>query len=224
MPTSNASTVVKVTSYLALGDSVSIDKYTGLLGGGAASQFARLIGAQKFVNEAYDGCTTRGVLASLAHLSNLCPDVITLTAGGNDLLELAFGHVQLNMSSDSGSVVSAVLPVIKNYDAIAQHIARQHCVVITNTVYDPSNGDDDEAERMGIPRKWRAAYEEINAGIRKISSLYGFMVCDLQVLFSGHGTSSNCGWIVSEIEPNLKGATTIANEWYGLFAEGTKNK
>ena len=34
-------------NYLALGDSISIDDYTEVAGGGAASQFARLIGATR---------------------------------------------------------------------------------------------------------------------------------------------------------------------------------
>ena len=42
-------------NYLALGDSISIDDYTGQAGGGAASQFARLIGATRFENLTMNG-------------------------------------------------------------------------------------------------------------------------------------------------------------------------
>src|SRR5205085_8181948 len=75
--------------YLALGDSISIDDYTGVPGGGAASQFARLVRADKVQDLTYDGCTTTGVLEALAGVS-IRPDVVTLTAGGNDFLERTF--------------------------------------------------------------------------------------------------------------------------------------
>ena len=71
---------------LALGDSISIDDSTEVPGGGAASQFARLIGADSFQVLAYDGCTTTGVLTAIERIEEP-PDIITLTAGGNDLLE-----------------------------------------------------------------------------------------------------------------------------------------
>ncbi len=49
-------------NYLALGDSISIDTYTGQADGGAASQFAKLIGTTEFQNLTRDGRTTAGVL------------------------------------------------------------------------------------------------------------------------------------------------------------------
>ena len=52
-------------NYLALGDSISIDDYTGQTGGGAASQFARLTGALRVADLTRDGCTTAGVLVLL---------------------------------------------------------------------------------------------------------------------------------------------------------------
>jgi hypothetical protein len=51
--------------YLALGDSISIDDYTGVRGGGAASQFARKLEV-KLVDLTRDGNTSQGVLADLA--------------------------------------------------------------------------------------------------------------------------------------------------------------
>ena len=51
--------------YLALGDSISIDDYTGVRGGGAASQLARKLGLD-LVDLTRDGNTAHGVLADLA--------------------------------------------------------------------------------------------------------------------------------------------------------------
>jgi lysophospholipase L1-like esterase len=70
--------------YLALGDSISIDDYTGVRGGGAASQLARKLGIE-IVDLTRDGNTSQGVLADLA-AAPAAADIVTLTAGGNDLL------------------------------------------------------------------------------------------------------------------------------------------
>src|SRR5439155_3296975 len=70
--------------YLALGDSISIDDYTGVRGGGAPSQLARKLGLE-LVDLTRDGNTTQGVLADLA-AAPVAADIVTLTVGGNDLL------------------------------------------------------------------------------------------------------------------------------------------
>lgn len=70
--------------YLAVGDSMSIDDYTGVDGGGAASQLARKL-CLELLDLTPDGITTAGVLALLPR-APAAADVVTLTAGGNDLL------------------------------------------------------------------------------------------------------------------------------------------
>src|SRR5919204_2217134 len=70
--------------YLALGDSISIDDYTGVRGGGAPSQLARKLGVD-LVDLTRDGNTTQGVLADLGR-APAAAGVVTLTVGGNDLL------------------------------------------------------------------------------------------------------------------------------------------
>jgi lysophospholipase L1-like esterase len=74
--------------YLALGDSISIDDYTGVRGGGAPSQLAGTLGLD-LVDLTRDGNTTQGVLTDLAR-APAAAAVVTLTAGGNDLL---LGHL-----------------------------------------------------------------------------------------------------------------------------------
>ena len=74
--------------YLALGDSMSIDTYTGVKGGGAASQFARRFPATEFQDLARDGATVPDVRRLLDKIDGR-PDIITLTLGGNDLLSAA---------------------------------------------------------------------------------------------------------------------------------------
>jgi lysophospholipase L1-like esterase len=70
--------------YLSLGDSIPIDDYTGVRGGGAPSQLARKLGVE-LVDLTRDGNTTHGVLADLARVP-AAAGVVTFTAGGNDLL------------------------------------------------------------------------------------------------------------------------------------------
>ena len=93
-------------NYLALGDSISIDEYTETGSGGAASQFARLTGATQFQDLTRDGRTTTGVLAAWPEIT-LTPNVVTLTAGGNDFLQGSFQA--LNSIADWGRVASEPL-------------------------------------------------------------------------------------------------------------------
>ena len=67
-----------------LGDSISIDDYTGVPGGGAPSQLARKLGVE-LVDLARDGNKTEGVLGDVAR-APAAADIVTLSAGGNDLL------------------------------------------------------------------------------------------------------------------------------------------
>src|SRR4051812_46507080 len=68
--------------YVALGDSISIDDYTGVAGGGAPPRLARTLGAE-LVALTRDGNPTAGVLADLARLPGAA-DVVRRAA--NDLL------------------------------------------------------------------------------------------------------------------------------------------
>jgi len=94
-------------TYLALGDSISIDDYTGVSGGGAPSQLGRKLGVE-LVELTSDGNTTDGVLADLAR-APAAADVVTLTGGGNDLLlgDLPRAILRRLHRSHSGSSRSA---------------------------------------------------------------------------------------------------------------------
>ena len=189
--------------YLALGDSISIDDYTGVRGGGATSQLARMLGLD-LVDLTRDGNTTQGVLTDLAG-APASADIVTLTAGGNDLL---LGH--LPRAS------------LRRLDKIAQPIQALGARVVVNTVYDPSDGDNDAGRReMGLSRfatiELRRRLNAVNGGIVKLARERGFLLADLEQLFHGHGVASNDPWFVQVIEPNLAGATAIAEHWHELL-------
>jgi lysophospholipase L1-like esterase len=190
-------------TYLALGDSISIDDYTGVPGGGAPSQLARKLGVE-LVDLTCDGNTTQGVLADLAR-APAAADVVTLTAGGNDLL--------------GGDHPRAIL---RRLHQIAQRIQPLGARVVVNTVYDPSDGDNDVGRReLGLSRlatiELRRRLSAVNGGIAKLAGEHGFLLADLERLFHGHGIASNEPWFVQVIEPNLAGATATAEHWYELL-------
>jgi lysophospholipase L1-like esterase len=189
--------------YLALGDSISIDDYTGVRGGGAPSQLARTLGLD-LVDLTRDGNTTQGVLTDLAR-APAAAAVVTLTAGGNDLL---LGHLPR--------------AILRRLQQIAEPIQLFRARVVVNTIYDPSDGDNDAGRReMGLSRfaaiELRRRLNAVNGGIVKLAREHGFLLADLERLFHGHGVASDEPWFVNVIEPNLAGATAIAEHWYELL-------
>ena len=189
--------------YLAIGDSMSIDDYTGVDGGGAASQLARKLRIE-LVDLTVDGNTTRGVLADLAR-APAGADVVTLTAGGNDLL--------------GGDLPRAIL---RRLHQIAQRIEPLGARVIVNTIYDPSDGVDIVGRReLGLSRlamiELRQRLNALNRGIAELAAEHDFLLADIERLFHGHGVASEDTWYVQVIEPNLAGATAIAENWYQLL-------
>jgi lysophospholipase L1-like esterase len=189
--------------YLALGDSISVDDYTGVRGGGAASQLASKLGLD-LVDLTRDGNTTHGVLADVAR-APAAADVVTLTAGGNDLL--------------GGDLPRAIL---RRLHQIAQRIQPLDARVVISTIYDPSDGNNDVGRReLGLSRlatiALRRRLSAVNGGIAKLARERGFLLADLERLFHGHGVASDEPWFVQVIEPNLAGATATAEHWYELL-------
>jgi lysophospholipase L1-like esterase len=190
-------------TYLALGDSISIDDYTGVPGGGAASQLARKLGLE-LVDLTRDGNTTQGVLAELAR-APASADVVTLTASGNDLLG---GHLPR--------------AILRRLDQIVERLQPLGASVVVNTVYDPSDGDNSSGRReLGLSRlatvDLRRRLNALNGGIAKLARERGLLLADLERLCHGHGLAADEPWFVQVIEPNLAAATAIAEHWHVLL-------
>jgi hypothetical protein len=179
-------------------------------GGGAASQFAGLIGASGFDNRTIDGCTTVGVLAELDRPFDP-PDIVTCTVCGNDLL------MGLALQAERGAFDwrTTSKEITERFDEISRRLRTLRCLVIVNTVYDPTDGKDDLAKQMGLPAEVRPSFDFINNHIRKAGG-NDVMVSDLELLFRGHGYWSTDPWITGYIEPNHAGATAIARHWLQL--------
>jgi lysophospholipase L1-like esterase len=189
--------------YLAFGDSMSIDDYTGVHGGGAVSQLARKLRLE-LLDLTADGNTTHDVLEDLAH-APAAADVVTLTAGGNDLL--------------GGDLPAAILLRLQQ---IAERLTPLGARVVVNTIYDPSDGDDELGRReLGLSRlemiELRQHLNAVNRGIAELAAEHGFLLADIERLFHGHGVASDDTWYFQVIEPNFAGATAIAENWWGLL-------
>jgi lysophospholipase L1-like esterase len=189
--------------YLALGDSISIDYWTGVKGGGAVSQLAVKIDAvgEDFQDLTADGQTAGGVVLDLERV-RIRPEVVTLTAGGNDFL-----------------IERPTEAICASLTTIADRLAELGGAVIIATIYDPTDGSDAVGAQIGLAPERRAEYEAINGHIRALAKERGFILSDLQKLFHGHGLASAEPWIHHAIEPNLAGAAAIAEHWYGLLTE-----
>jgi hypothetical protein len=57
----------------------------------------------------------------------------------------------------------------------------------------------------------------VNRAIAELATEHGFLLADVERLFYGHGVTSDDTWYVQVIEPNLAGATAIAEYWYELL-------
>ena len=234
----------KPMSYVALGDSISIDHYAGGPGRGGASLLARnrdddfpqwrgrdLATLDPNVDYhllATDGATTNTLLDSqLPQLetSTIAPTLVTLTIGGNDILG-AYGDTQhaRKMVSVVRSRVGQALVRLRGM------LRRRSDPMIVGTVYDPSDGTGD-ASRVGLP-PWPQVVEvlaELNAELRKVAAEQGARVADIHGYFLGHGLRAGNPaqtdprpanrdlWFCNIIEPNAWGASAVRTAFWDAF-------
>ena len=233
--------------YVALGDSISIDLYAGGRGRGGASLLARNRDADfpdwrgrdlattrpdlGFALLATDGGTTASLLeAQLPRLetSAVIPRVVTVTAGGNDVLR-AYGDTRAALE---------IVPVVRA--RVGRALDRLHALVpppdrvVVGTVYDPSDGTG-EAWRVGLP-PWPGVVgvlAELNAALGAVAAEHGAVVADIHGRFLGHGLqagnpaqrrarpANRSLWYSNIIEPNAWGADAVrAAFWAALHDHG----
>ena len=178
-------------TYLALGDSMSIDLYTGVKGGGAVSQFyewLRSLGQSwRLTDKATDMCRMRYVPTS-EH-----GDLITLTIGGNDLLADHEAYVRDGLSRFAQEHLDLLSTI---------RAANPAAFLIVGNVYAP---------QTALPAELERALDEANDMIRANVEKVDARLADIRQAFRGHEKEYLC----FDIEPSLKGAAIIA----GLFKE-----
>jgi lysophospholipase L1-like esterase len=236
-------------TYLALGDSISIDQYPVLdysdrRGGlrvprpglGAASLFARNDDevwpefARRDLATLHPGITWR-VLASdgattdtvrewqtgaLGTVNPQAETLITLTAGGNDLLGL------IGASARDGA--AGVRETLANLDTVVTELLARlpRATVLVGNVYDPTDGTGDLEGTRVRPQemRWLADYNE---GVARLCRTRGVRLVDIHGHFAGHGRAAPAAqrwyWTASLIEPGFRGASEVRRLWLAALED-----
>jgi hypothetical protein len=177
-------------TYLALGDSMSIDDYTGVAGGGAAGQFARSLGREwTFKDRTYDGCRMAGVPHECRG------DVVSLTIGGNDLLWNREAYLREGLRNFACEHLG-LLEAIRHQNPRA--------LIIIGDIYAPA---------MPLSVAEQTGLAEANAVIRRNGEAIDAVLAPISETFRGHESEYLC----LGIEPTLKGATAIARLFRSAF-------
>lgn len=228
--------------YIGLGDSISIDDYPGP-GMGAISLLYRnheahpdftgrdllsLSPGMQFLSLAFDAATTTDVLHW--QMPRLPPDtrectLVTLTAGGNDLLERLsrYGALAEEEAWDVGWRLEQVLDEVQG--------RYRDCLVVLGTIYDPTDGVGDLLVPGEPLTQALQVLNSTNEAILKLGEREGVRVADIHRHFLGHG--SHCQepsnphyhaddpshWFVLDIEPNARGASEVRRCFWEALPE-----
>jgi lysophospholipase L1-like esterase len=187
-------------------------------GNDLSSHFPKLA----FDNFASDGATIGEVFGEqLPQLDESGePVLVTLTIGGNDLLN-AYGSRPRLLERIGADIAEA-------YDLLVDSVRRSYPngVLIVATVYDPSDrtgkipGVYDDAGPLPLD-----VLDRLNDHIRSIGrGTPGVLLADLYARFLGQGVSAadkeRWYWSRSLIEPNALGANEIRHAWLDALAFG----
>lgn len=228
-----------LVAYVALGDSMSIDLYPHLDLRRSVSSPLEPVGAASLLfrnheqtwpefkgvdlissfpdialaNFAEDGAHARRVTdqTALMRIQSFAqqPILITITAGGNDLLSLIRGEQPLNQLTVAKESLRSAM------SAIEREFPR--AIVMVTTVYDPSDGT---GELPGYPKLDRAVEKlnELNQHIGDLANQFGALLADVHSHFFGHGMSAppqeRWYWDKNPIEPSARGASEIRRVWF----------
>jgi acyl-CoA thioesterase I len=180
---------------------------------------------------AADGATTVDVLESqldaLDAIDASGDAVVTLTAGGNDLLSL--------LGAPDGAGQDGVARILRNLDAILEAVRGRlpRAVLLVANVYDPTDGSGDLGDHRVHPAAtiadgWLQAHEmrwlrDYNAGVDRLCGQRGARLIDVHGHFAGHGRSAPAAerwyWSGSLIEPGVVGASELRRLWLTALGE-----
>ncbi len=154
----------------------------------------RLHGEVRLERRARDGSTVDDLPAQARGLDIDGPALALLTVGGNDLLRGLLG--------DDGRGFAAFARKLTAFlDALPIR------PVLLGTVYDPTFGDDRQAEgSLSVdPPLARANFDRMNATLAEVAPRYGVLI-DIHDHFSRAGRPD---WLTRVIEPSLVGASEV---------------
>lgn len=230
--------------YIALGDSISIDaypaadvarRYSGRASTerlGAASLFYRnddrlwaefrgrdlhtLVPSVRFDDLTEDGATTHGLSAQVSRVKKSTDlTLITITAGGNDLL----GEIGMDGKSPVDEIAGRLQESVQRLLEL-----RPNAVVLLGTVYDPTDGTNrlpGYGRALEREAEWLRDY---NARVAKLAATDSRLrLADIHAHFLGHGlrVRERNRWYLQEsiIEPNARGASEVRRVWLDVIGK-----
>jgi lysophospholipase L1-like esterase len=175
---------------------------------------ARRYPGLEFVSLAEDGAMIDDVATEeLARLGRDSADpdmLLTVTAGGNDLLDALFAGRRLDKAV--GEIVRRYTDLV---DSIREELPRARLVL--TTVYDPTDGT---GLLPGLEQHGRLPLEHLNGfnrHVRETARGTGALLADVYQHFLGHGVKApereRWYWRQNLIEPNARGASEIRRVW-----------
>jgi lysophospholipase L1-like esterase len=157
-----------------------------------------------------DGATTESLLRQVQRIERSDePTLVTITAGGNDLL----GYI----GSPGGSPAPTIAERLRS--AIARVLeARPNAIVLVGTVYDPSDGTKRLPGYTRALERESQWLDEYNDLVRKlVTTDPRLRLADIHRHFRGHGLTVDVEqqWYLREsiIEPNARGASEVRRVW-----------
>ncbi|HET9463906.1 MAG TPA: SGNH/GDSL hydrolase family protein [Gemmatimonadales bacterium] len=174
----------------------------------------------KFLGLAEDGAmiddVTTEELARLGHDSSDPGLLLTLTAGGNDLLDaLATGR----------KLDKVVKRIEQRFTYLVEMIREElpRATLVLTTVYDPTDGTGNLPGMEGYGSLPLEYLDEFNDYVREMAdSMTRTVVADVHRHFVGHGVTAldrdRWYWRRNMIEPNARGASEIRRVWLEALA------
>jgi lysophospholipase L1-like esterase len=177
-------------------------------------------GHAEFLNLAEDGVMIDDVATEeLARLGrdSKDPDILlTLTAGGNDLLDALAGGQKLDR---------AVRQVMRRYTDLVETVRDElpRAALLLTTVYDPTDGTGRLPGMDGYGRLPLEQLDRFNEHVRETAESMGATLADVHRHFLGHGLTApdrdRWYWRRNPIEPNARGACEIRRVWWEALSE-----
>lgn len=157
-------------------------------------------------------------LARLGHDSKDSGLLVTLTAGGNDLLSALGAGSRLDQ---------VVRKIMRQYTELIETIRDElpNATLVLTTVYDPTDGTG-RLPGLEYPGRLPLEYlDHFNDNVRAIAaSRERVVLADVHLHFLGHGVTAPPAdrwyWERSLIEPNARGASEIRRVWLEAVADG----
>jgi lysophospholipase L1-like esterase len=188
----------------------------------AGRDLATLCPGIRHVDLAEDGATTASVLRlQLPWIPDDLqePILLTLTAGGNDLVGL-LGLSSGSLSSGGFDAARELLEsAAKTLGRIVQELRERlpEATLLVGTVYDPSDGTGNLGDGVARPRELEAL-AAFNGRVWEIARGVGAAVVPIHDHFLGHGLTepdeaARWYWRHLVIEPSARGASEVRRLW-----------